>query len=87
MSDRKDHLGRNDRKDSHYNLIQCGGSADLDLMLIRVFNRIVHNQENTMPKIPCCRTPLKLVRTSRVTTETILPGKFLGTRTTNWASP
>ena len=36
MSDNKDHLGRNDRKDSHCNLIQTDGSADLDLMPIRV---------------------------------------------------
>jgi hypothetical protein len=43
MSDNKDHLGRNDRKDSHYNLITSDGSADLDLMPIRVFNRIVRN--------------------------------------------
>ncbi len=40
-SDNKDHLGRNDRKDSHYNLILSNGSADLDLMPIRVLNRIV----------------------------------------------
>jgi hypothetical protein len=38
-SDNKDHFGRNDRKDSHYNLIQSSGLADLDLMPIRVFNR------------------------------------------------
>ena len=43
MSDNKDHVGRNDRKDSHYNLIQSYGSADLDLMPIREFNHIVHN--------------------------------------------
>ena len=60
-SHNKDHLGRNDRKDSHYNLITSDGSADLDLMPIRVFNRIVRNQENTMTKTPCCKTPLKLV--------------------------
>ncbi len=42
-SDNKDHLGQNDRKDSHYNLIQSNGLADLDLMPIRVFNRIVCN--------------------------------------------
>jgi len=42
-SDNKDHLGRNDRKDSHYNLIQSDGLADLDLMPIRVFNRIMRN--------------------------------------------
>ena len=30
--------GRNDHKDSHYYLIQYNGSADLDLMPIRVFN-------------------------------------------------
>ena len=41
--DNKDHLGRNDRKDSHYNLILSNGLADLDLMPIRVFNRIVRN--------------------------------------------
>jgi len=35
--DDKDHLGRNDRKDSHYNLIQSNGSADLVLMPIRVW--------------------------------------------------
>jgi hypothetical protein len=58
---RKDHLGRNDRKDSHYNLITSDGSADLDLMPIRVFNRIVRNYDNTMTKTPCCKTPLKLV--------------------------
>jgi hypothetical protein len=43
MSDNKDHLGQNDHKDSHYNLIQLNGSVDLDLMPIRVFNRIVYN--------------------------------------------
>ncbi len=42
-SDNKDHLGINDRKDSHYNLIQSDGLADIDLMPIRVFNRIVRN--------------------------------------------
>ena len=42
-SDNKDHLGRNDRKDSQYNLIQSNGSEDLDLMPIRVFNCIVRN--------------------------------------------
>ena len=41
--DNKDHLDRNDRKDSHYNLITLDGLADLDLMPIRVFNRIVCN--------------------------------------------
>jgi hypothetical protein len=42
--DNKDHLGRNDRKDSHYNLIQSNGSVDLlDLMPIRVIKRCVHN--------------------------------------------
>ncbi len=49
-----------ERKDSHYNLIQSNGSADLDLMPIRVFKRIVRNEENTMPKTPCCKTPLNL---------------------------
>ncbi len=39
--DNKDHLCRNDRKEINYNLIQSYGSADLDLMHIRVFNRIV----------------------------------------------
>jgi len=43
MSDKKHHFGRNDRKDSHYNLIQSNGLADLELMPIRVFNHIVHN--------------------------------------------
>ena len=33
-SDDKDHLVWNDRKDSHYNLMQSNGSADLDLMPI-----------------------------------------------------
>ncbi len=42
-SDNKDHLGQNDRKDSHYNLILSNGSADKDLMPIRVFNHIVSN--------------------------------------------
>ena len=42
-SDNKDHLGQNDRKDSHYNLMLSNGLADLDLMPIRVFNRIVRN--------------------------------------------
>ncbi len=42
-SDNKDHLGRNDRKDSHYNLIRSNGLADLDLMPVGVFNRIVRN--------------------------------------------
>ena len=42
MPDNKDHLGRNDREDSHCNLIQSNGSANLDLIMhIRVFNRIV----------------------------------------------
>ena len=43
MSDNKDHLGQNDRKDSHYNLIQSNGSTNIDLMPIAVFNRIVLN--------------------------------------------
>jgi hypothetical protein len=42
-SDNNDHLGRNDRKDSRYNLILSNGSANLDLMPIRVFNCIVRN--------------------------------------------
>ena len=42
-SDNKDHLGQNDHKDSHYNLILYNGSADLDLMPIKVFNHIVRN--------------------------------------------
>ncbi len=37
----KDHVGQNGRKDSYYNLIQANGLADLDLIPIRVFNRIV----------------------------------------------
>ena len=41
--DDKDHLGQNDCKDSHYNLIQSNGSADLVLMPIRVFSLIVRN--------------------------------------------
>ncbi len=60
--DNNDHLGRNDCKDSHYKLIQSNGSADLDLMPIRVFHRIVRNYENTMPKTPCCMTPLIIAR-------------------------
>ena len=44
-SDNKDHLGRNDRKDSHCNLIQSNRLADLDLMPIRVFNRIVRTRK------------------------------------------
>ena len=43
MSDNKDHLGQNDHKNSHYNLIQFNGSVDLDLMPIIVFNCIVYN--------------------------------------------
>ena len=43
MSDNKDHLGQNDRKDSHYNLIQSNGSTNIDLMPITVFNHIVRN--------------------------------------------
>ena len=43
MSNNKDHLVQNDRKDSHYNLIPSNGLADLDLMPIRVFNHIVRN--------------------------------------------
>ena len=35
-SDNKDHLGQNNRKDSHYNLITSDGLADLDLMPIRL---------------------------------------------------
>ena len=42
-SDNKDQFGRNDCKDSHYNLIQSNWLADLDLMPIRVFNSIVCN--------------------------------------------
>jgi hypothetical protein len=38
--DNKDHLGRNDRKDNHYNLIQSNWLTDLDLMPIRVFNSL-----------------------------------------------
>ncbi len=40
-SGNKNYLGQNDRKDSHYNL--SNGLADLDLMHIRVFNRIMRN--------------------------------------------
>ena len=43
MSDNKDHLGRNDHKDSNYNLIQSNGLADLDQIPTTVFNRIVRN--------------------------------------------
>ena len=43
MSDKKDHLDQNDCKDGHYNLILSNGLADLDLLPIRVFNRIVCN--------------------------------------------
>jgi hypothetical protein len=42
-SDNKDHIGRYDRKDSHYTLIQSNGLTDLYLMPIRVFNCIVRN--------------------------------------------
>jgi hypothetical protein len=45
-SDNKDHLGQNDRKESHYNLKQYKGLVDLDLIPITVFNRIVCNLLN-----------------------------------------
>jgi hypothetical protein len=35
-SNNKDHFGRNDRKVSHYNLIQSSGLADLDKMPINL---------------------------------------------------
>ena len=45
MSDSKDHLGQNDHKDSHYNLIQCNGLADLDLMPISVADPLYHSKQ------------------------------------------
>ena len=36
MSDNKDHLGQNQCKDSHYNLLKSNWLAVLDLMPIRV---------------------------------------------------
>ena len=48
------HVGRNDRKDSHYNLIQSYGWVDgfRSNAHQSIFNRIVRNQENTMLSKP-----------------------------------